>query len=24
YELLSKEEYLKCTLIINHRRNEQK
>ncbi|HCA6951935.1 TPA: DUF910 family protein [Staphylococcus aureus] len=24
YELLSKEEYLKCTLIINQRRNEQK
>ncbi|NGD13170.1 DUF910 domain-containing protein, partial [Staphylococcus aureus] len=22
--LLSKEEYLKCTLIINQRRNEQK
>ncbi|WP_303677081.1 YqgQ family protein [Staphylococcus aureus] len=24
YELLSKEEYLKCMLIINQRRNEQK
>ncbi|WP_423828765.1 YqgQ family protein [Staphylococcus aureus] len=24
YELLYKEEYLKCTLIINQRRNEQK